>query len=145
MAKTKEEIEKDELDAIGMAQNDAAKANIKAQKEKGEDLEKRIEEIKKESVVPVTDTTAKEDATYQQNLDLAAGAESVKSLGLGLGALSLGMTTDGHRSYHPNDVKFEVSYPKSYKGQRHMPEGITVVSSETAQQFTELGIGKIVK
>lgn len=145
MAKTKEQIEQDEMDAISTAQNESAKANIEAQKEKGEDLEKRIEEIKKDSVVPITDTTAKEDAIYQQNLDLAAGAESVKSLGLGLGAVTMGMSTDGHRSYHPNDVKFNVSYPKSYKGDQHMPEGIVVVSSETAEQFTKLGIGKIVK
>lgn len=145
MAKTKEEIQQDELDAISMAQNNAAHATIEAQKEKGEDLEKRIETIKKESIVPITDTTAKEDATYQQNLDLAAGAETVKDLGFGIGAVTMNMTTDGHRIYNPNDVKFEVSYPKSYKGDKHMPEGITVVSTETAEHFEKLGIGKIVK
>lgn len=145
MLKTKEEIQNDELDAIGKAQNEAAHANIEAQKEKGEDLEKRIETIKKESIVPITDTTAKEDATYQQNLDLAAGVETVKDLGFGIGAVTMNMTTDGHRSYHPNDVKFDVSYPKGYKGAQHMQEGITVVSSETAAQFEKLGIGKIVK
>lgn len=45
---------------------------------------------------------------------------------------------------HPNDVDFEVKYPKGYDGLKYMPEGITVVSKEAAEEFTKRGIGHIV-
>lgn len=47
---------------------------------------------------------------------------------------------------NPNDVSFKVDYPASYKGGKHMEQGsVHVVSRETAEQFEQLGIGKIVK
>lgn len=45
---------------------------------------------------------------------------------------------------NPGDVEFEVKYPKDYTGVKHMPEGPVVVSKEVAEQFKQLGIGKIV-
>lgn len=45
---------------------------------------------------------------------------------------------------NPNDVSFDVKYPKDFKGQKLMPEGIVIVSKESAEQFKALGIGDIV-
>jgi hypothetical protein len=44
---------------------------------------------------------------------------------------------------HPNDVDFEVKYPDGYDGPKHLPEGVTVVSKETAEDFIKRGIGQI--
>ena len=44
---------------------------------------------------------------------------------------------------NPNDVLFNVKYPKDWKKEKTMPEGVVVVSRETADHFTSLGIGKI--
>jgi hypothetical protein len=47
---------------------------------------------------------------------------------------------------NPNDVSFIVDYPAGYKGAKNMEQGsVHVVSKETAEQFEQLGIGKIVK
>jgi len=47
---------------------------------------------------------------------------------------------------NPNDVKFKVKYDSSFKGAKTLPEGsIQVVSKESAEHFTKLGIGKVVK
>lgn len=46
---------------------------------------------------------------------------------------------------NPNDVNFDVKYPKDYKGPRLMPEGVVTISKESAEQFTKLGIGKVVE
>lgn len=59
-------------------------------------------------------------------------------------ATSVSMSITGHKAgSHPNDVVFEVKYAKDYKGTKAMPEGETVVSRELAEQFTQLGIGKV--
>jgi hypothetical protein len=46
---------------------------------------------------------------------------------------------------NPGDVDFEVKYPEDYGGPRHMPEGVVTISKESAEQFTKLGIGKVVQ
>lgn len=46
-------------------------------------------------------------------------------------------------SAHPNDVKFQVKYPDGWKGEKTMPEGVIVVSKESAKHFASLGIGSI--
>jgi hypothetical protein len=46
---------------------------------------------------------------------------------------------------NPGDVEFEVKYPKDYKGVKHMPEGAVTISKESAEQFTAMGIGKVVE
>lgn len=47
---------------------------------------------------------------------------------------------------NPNDVNFKVDYPASYKGGKHMEQGsVHIIAKETAEQFEQLGIGKIVK
>jgi len=40
-------------------------------------------------------------------------------------------------------VKFEVKYPENFQGKKYMSEGVREVSKETARQFEEKGIGKI--
>ena len=45
---------------------------------------------------------------------------------------------------HQGLIKFEVKYPKDFKGIKHMSEGIQHVSKETADQVIEMKIGKIV-
>lgn len=46
---------------------------------------------------------------------------------------------------HPNDVQFKVEYPSDYQGKKNMPEGIVIISKESAEQFTKAGIGRIVE
>lgn len=62
---------------------------------------------------------------------------------------SVGVTVlpgkQGQPYKNPNDVEFDVKYPKDYKGVKHMPEGIVVTSKESAEIFTAQGIGSIVK
>ena len=43
------------------------------------------------------------------------------------------------------DVEFDVKYPKDYKGEKYMPEGVVTISKESAAQFTKLGIGQVVE
>lgn len=43
-----------------------------------------------------------------------------------------------------NDLAFEVSYPKDFNGIKKIPEGIIIVSKETADILINKGIGKIV-
>lgn len=45
---------------------------------------------------------------------------------------------------NPGDVDFDVKYPEDYKGAKYMPEGVVIISKESAEQFTKLGIGKVV-
>lgn len=45
---------------------------------------------------------------------------------------------------NPGDVDFDVKYPEDYKGAKYMPEGVVTISKESAEQFTALGIGKVV-
>lgn len=46
---------------------------------------------------------------------------------------------------NPNDVEFLVEYSKDYKGKKIVPEGITIVSKETAELFESRGMGIKVK
>jgi hypothetical protein len=46
---------------------------------------------------------------------------------------------------HPNDVQFKVEYSADYKGVKNMPEGIVIISKESAEQFTKAGIGHVVE
>jgi hypothetical protein len=57
------------------------------------------------------------------------------------------MPISNHGTFkNPGDVNFKVHYPDSYKGERNMEQGsVHVVSQESADHFTKLGIGKIVK
>lgn len=52
--------------------------------------------------------------------------------------------SDSPAPQHPNDVDFLVKYPDGYTGQKHMAEGVRVVSREIAEQFSKMGIGEIV-
>lgn len=47
---------------------------------------------------------------------------------------------------HPNDVRFKVKYRKDFDGAKSLPEGsIQVVAKESAEHFTKLGMGSIIK
>ena len=50
----------------------------------------------------------------------------------------------GTTEQKPSTVNFEVKYPDDYNGKRFMPEGVRELAYETAVQFEEKGIGKIV-
>ena len=45
---------------------------------------------------------------------------------------------------NPNDVNFRVKYKKDYPGEKTMPEGLVVISKESAEHFEAIGIGKTV-
>lgn len=50
------------------------------------------------------------------------------------------------KGQHPNDVKFKVKYAKDFKGEKTLPEGsVQVISKESADKFTKLGFGSIIK
>lgn len=46
---------------------------------------------------------------------------------------------------NPNDVEFLVEYSKDFKGKKIVPEGLTIVSKETAELFESRGMGIKVK
>jgi hypothetical protein len=52
------------------------------------------------------------------------------------------ISTDAPKLTNPNDVLFKVKYPKDWKKEKLMPEGVVIVSKETADHFTKIGIGK---
>lgn len=64
-----------------------------------------------------------------------------------VGAVTVEIISRGEAptSTHPNDVFFKVKYPKDWEGEKTMPEGVVVVSKESAEHFASLGIGSIVK
>jgi hypothetical protein len=145
MAKDKTPEEK-QLDQV----NKAAVQKAEDKKQHEEKLEEHADKNQKDSAVPKTDTVAKIDAASDEALENAKDAKAEKASGmvgdLGNMATQTDWSVDDHnRRVHPNDVKFEVKYPASYKGKKIMPEGVTVVSREVGEQFHELGIGKIVK
>jgi hypothetical protein len=132
------------------AQNKAAVEKAGEKKAQEEKLQEKADENQKDSAVPKTDTVAKIDAATDEALENAKDPDAHKASGVTGGLSPVATTTqwtidDHKRRVHPNDVKFEVKYPASYKGKKIMPEGVTVVSKEVAEQFHELGIGKIVK
>lgn len=72
-----------------------------------------------------------------------------KPLELGTYMTSEAISTDENplpKSQHPNDVKFKVKYKGNFEGEKTMPEGSTqVVSKESAEHFTKLGMGSVIK
>ena len=78
--------------------------------------------------------------------------EEVKEENQEPGSLDIGSVTvenfsigSAPESTNTNDVYFRVKYPKEWKGEKLMPEDVIVVSKESAEHFTSIGIGKIVK
>lgn len=59
--------------------------------------------------------------------------------------VEVNFTTDSKPFVNPNDVEFLVEYSEDFKGKKIMPEGITVVSKETAEMFEARGMGIKVK
>lgn len=59
--------------------------------------------------------------------------------------VEVNFTTESTPFVNPNDVKFLVEYSKDFKGKKIMPEGITIVSKETAELFESRGMGIRVK
>ena len=56
------------------------------------------------------------------------------------------LSTDGQSKVtNPNDVYFRVKYPKDWQGEKAMPEDVVIISKESAEHFTSIGIGKIIK
>lgn len=142
MAKTKEQIAEEAKAAELEAKNKALTDIIEAKQEQDEVTAKQVDKEQKDSLLPKTDTTAIEDARAKELIDNPAGPQTTSGLTLGQMAVSTGFTVDEHgRSYHPNDVKFNVTNPKDTS----MQKGITVVSREVAEHFESLGLGKIVE
>lgn len=69
-------------------------------------------------------------------------SEEVRTLEIGEVTVE-NISTNVPASTNPNDVLFNVKYPKDWKKEKTMSEGVVVVSRETAEHFTSLGIGKI--
>lgn len=69
-------------------------------------------------------------------------SEEVRTLEIGEVTVE-NISTTVTATANPNDVLFNVKYPKDWKKEKSMPEGVVVVSRETADHFTSLGIGKI--
>lgn len=60
--------------------------------------------------------------------------------------ISVDENTPLPKSQNPNDVKFKVKYGASYKGEKTLPEGsVQIVSKESAEHFTKIGIGSVIK
>jgi len=59
--------------------------------------------------------------------------------------VEVNFTTASKPFTNPNDVEFLVEYSKDFKGKKIVPEGITIVSKETAELFEARGIGIKVK
>lgn len=69
-------------------------------------------------------------------------SEEVRTLEIGEVTVE-NISTNVPASTNPNDVLFNVKYSKDWKKEKTMSEGVVVVSRETAEHFTSLGIGKI--
>jgi hypothetical protein len=73
-------------------------------------------------------------------------AEDVDPLEIGTVTVENFSTTEEPRTTHPNDVRFKVSYPKNWEGEKPLPEGsIQIVSKESAEHFTSLKFGRVIK
>jgi len=72
------------------------------------------------------------------SVDQVDEKESIKEV-------EINFTTESKPFTNPNDVEFLVEYSKDYKGKKIMPEGITIVSKETAELFESRGMGIRVK
>ncbi|MEB3151457.1 MAG: hypothetical protein VKL60_20875 [Sphaerospermopsis sp.] len=59
--------------------------------------------------------------------------------------VEVNFTTESKPFINPNDVEFLVKYSEYFKGKKIMPEGITIVSKETAEMFEARGMGNRVK
>lgn len=59
--------------------------------------------------------------------------------------VEVNFTNESKPFQNPNDVEFLVEYSKDFKGRKLMPEGIIIVSKETAEMFESKGIGIRVK
>lgn len=72
-----------------------------------------------------------------------------KPLELDINMTSEAISTDENplpKTQHPNDVKFKVKYKGNYEGEKTMAEGsVQVVSKESAEHFTKLGLGSVIK
>ena len=79
--------------------------------------------------------TGIEPEENQENKILDIGNVTVENFSVG----------EAPKITNPNNVYFRVKYPKEWKGAKLMPEDVIEVSKESAEQFTSIGIGKIVK
>lgn len=85
--------------------------------------------------------------TQSETVEVKTTALKVEPTELPLKATVEDLSTEyAEAASHPNDVKFKVKYSKDFKGDRHFKEGdVQVVSKESAEHFTKLGMGAVVK
>jgi hypothetical protein len=97
-----------------------------------------------------------EGASGSATTDIAAGFQQTISTAESSVTESGMLTATGERisvddnplskAQHPNDVKFKVKYAKDFKGDKTLPEGsVQIISKESADKFTKLGFGNIIK
>jgi hypothetical protein len=62
------------------------------------------------------------------------------------GATIISERPEPKRSGDPDVVKFKVSYPKDFEGEKHLRQGeVYPMHKDTAAKLQELKIGKIIK
>jgi hypothetical protein len=79
---------------------------------------------------------------------LTTGAPEVKATELPLQATQEAMTEGMAfpKNQNPNDVKFKVKHSPTFKGTKTFEEGsVQIISKESADQFTKLGMGSVIK
>lgn len=98
---------------------------------------------------PAANALPKGGASGVVKNDAAVGSNAQEPLDIGVHATSERITSNHSplpKNSNPNDVRFKVAYPKDWKGARDMKDGsVQVVSKESAEHFTKIGIGSVIK
>lgn len=81
----------------------------------------------------------------KEKLEVVKEADAINTFSIGL-AIAEQLSVNSNLTQtlsNTGDVLFNVSYSKDFKGEKTMPVGLVIVSKESAEHFTSIGIGKI--